>query len=465
MLEEEEGYLDSPVELDLLDDEGNDDEESPDLQVGEEIDLLSETVGDNEPIELDLGMLVGAEAIFGDSLDDNHSGFEVDPALGLALPEALEPDDGAEGLDDHDITVDESKFPGLEMDDGSEGIASEHAISLGSASDEARLPAASVPWQVAPSSATLEACVALVTGSGDAVAASSDLLWFRDDSSTPLRVAVDGSALTDVALVGATQDIALACTASGQLFRRARFASQAEQLTRFREPLRSTPGSRVQLGFGGALGTRGGRCLLWSREGALVEVLDAGDRFERIEIEGKVTAVARESATVLVARSRQRLLLSLGQAHEAPQLLSDAALLVADSPTPLLATAGQFVALAEPGHALLVSSNRGQSFRRVAGTAGATAIAGADLAAGPRFFAAIYRETSDQTEILLVDPEIAEAVCVARLDVSSEHSPSDAIDRGEWAKVARLSFDAPTGRLWAAGGFGVLNLAPNPKQA
>jgi len=457
-LEEEEGYLDSPVELDSLDDDGNDDAESPDLQVGEEIDLLSETVGDNEPIELDLGTLVGAESIFGDSLDDNDAGFEVDPALGLALPDALAPDDGAEGLDDHDITVDESKFPGLDMDDGSEGIAAEHAISLGTASDEAPLAMASVPWLVSALPASLEACVALACGAGDVVAGSSDLLWFRGDSPTPLRVAIDGSALTDVALLGAALDVALACTASGQVFRRARFASQAEQLTRFREPLRSASASRAQLAFGGALGTLGGRCLLWARDGALLELFDAGDRFERVELDGKVSAVARESATVLLARGRQRLLLSLE--NNSSEALSGPALLVAEGSAPFLATAGSAIALAEPGRALLVSTDRGKSFRRVAGSAGATAIAGAEVSGSARFFAAVYRETTDRTEILLVDPELAEAVCIARLDVPREHSPSDAIDRGEWAKVARLSFHSATGRLWATGGFGVLGFAP-----
>jgi hypothetical protein len=61
---------------------------------------------------------------------------------------------------------------------------------------------------------------------------------------------------------------------------------------------------------------------------------------------------------------------------------------------------------------------------------------------------------------LLVDPERAEAICIARLDLAGDHSASDAIERGEWAKVAALSFHAPSGRLWAAGGFGVVSFSP-----
>ncbi|MEI9951087.1 MAG: hypothetical protein WDO74_19440 [Pseudomonadota bacterium] len=458
--DEEESYLDQPIELDEFEDGGNDDQEATDLVVGEEIDVLGESIGDNEPIELDLGTIVGIDDVRSVGENDSDSGFEVDPAVGLTLPDALTPDDGSEGLDDGAITVDESKFPALEIDDGSEGIAAEREISLGSASDEARVPMAAVPWEALHPVTALEACAALAVSAQAVVAGSSDLLWFQSDSSKPLRVAVDGSALSDLVLVGADQDIALASTKSGQLFRRARFASQAEQLTRFREQLRSPHSGRPQLSFGGALGVRHGRVLLWLHDGTLLDVLDAGDRFERLEFDGKVLAVARESAAILLARGHTRTLLTLDQGPGTQVPLSGSALAVAQSAAPLLACAGSSVALAERERALLVSPDAGKSFRRVAGSASTTAIAGALLAGRARFFAAVYRETSDQSDILLIDPERAEAECIAHLDVAGEHSPSDAIERGEWAKVSCLSWHAPSGRLWAAGGFGVVSFGP-----
>src|SRR6187402_3493695 len=218
--EDEESYLDQPIELDQFEDGGNDDEEATDLVVGEEIDVLGESIGDNEPIELDLGTIVGSDELLRGDEDDNDAGFEVDPAVGLTLPDALTPDDGSEGLDDGSITVDESKFPALEMDDGSEGIAAEREISLGTASDEARVPMAALPWQTLYPLAALEACTALAVSAEAIVAGSSDLLWFRSDSAKPLRVAVDDSALSDLVLVGADRDIALASTKTGKLFRR-----------------------------------------------------------------------------------------------------------------------------------------------------------------------------------------------------------------------------------------------------
>ena len=451
---DEESYLEQPIELDAFEDGGNDDEEASDLVVGEGIDVLGEAEGDNDPIELDLGTLVRFDDARGPLDDDNDSGFEVDPAIGLALPEALLPDDGSEGLDDGAITVDESKFPALELDDGSEGVAAEREISLGSANDEAPIPLAACPWQLVRPMASLEACHVLVTTQDQVAFGSSDLLWFQSDTHIPLRVAVDGTTLADVALLGAEQDIALASTQSGQLFRRARFASQAEQLTRFRETLRLAPGSRTQISFGGCLSTRGGRTLLWTRDGTLLDVLDSGDRFEQVALDGKVLAVARESATALVARGTAHFLVQLDGMAE--RRLSLAPQRFAQGSTPLLATAHGSVALAARGQALLVSADGGTAFRHVAGSGSISSLAGAELAEGPRFFAALYRETSDQSEILLVDPERAEAEIIARLDVAHDHSPSDAIDRGEWAKVSSLSWHAPSGCLWAAGGFGVV---------
>jgi hypothetical protein len=459
--EDEESYLDDAIELDVIDDPGADDQESVGLDVGEEIDdVLGESVGDNEPVELDLGSFVGADERHADAADEHDTGIEVDPAVGLDLPDALLPDDGSEGIDDGAITVDESKFPKLEADDGSEGIAAEREISLGSASDEAPVPLAPVAWTVLKSKASFEACVALAARGASVVAASSDLLWFRSDSSAPLRLAIDGSALSDLVLHGATQDVALATTRSGQLFRRARFASQAEQLSRLRDHYKPNPGTRTALSFGGTLGSSEPRVLLHSQDGVLLDVLDAGERFERVELPGKALSVARESATVLVARERERTLVSLDGHEQTALPLGGVALAVALGSAPLLATHGDSVALADFGHAIVMSRDGGRTFRRVSGTANTTALAGAHVGVAACFFAAVYRETTDQSEILLLDPELGEALCIARLDGSGELSAADPVDRGEWAKVARLIWHSATGRLWAVGGFGVLSFAP-----
>ncbi|HEY5374391.1 MAG TPA: hypothetical protein VIK01_11950, partial [Polyangiaceae bacterium] len=87
-MDDEETYLDAPVELDAFEDGGNDDQESTSLDVGEETDILAESIGDNEPIELDLGSVVEVDDASREG-DDADMGFEVDPAVGLTLPKAL----------------------------------------------------------------------------------------------------------------------------------------------------------------------------------------------------------------------------------------------------------------------------------------------------------------------------------------------------------------------------------------
>jgi hypothetical protein len=459
--EDEESYLDDTIELDLLDDPGDDDQESTGLDVGEELDdVLGESVGDNEPIELDLGAFVGTEEHQSDDADERDLGLEVDPAVGLELPDALLPDDGSEGLDHGAIVVDESKFPGLEADDGSEGIDGEREISLGSANDEAKVPLSPVAWRAIKPKAALEACAALSARGQNIVAGSSDLLWFRGDDGAPLRLAIDGSALADLVLLGAAQDVTLAVTRSGQLFRRARFASQAEQILRVRE-FRAGLGAQSTLRFGGALGSAEARLFLVNQDGVMLEVLEGGDRFEPVELAGKAVALARESATALVAQDRERRLHFFDRQSRLVQPLAGAALQVARKSGVRLATAATSVALAEFGRAIVVSADAGRTFQSVSGTANATALAGAELASGARFFAAVYRETSDRSELLLIDPSTGHAECIAELDGNSEASGalSDPVDRGEWAKVESLCWHPETGRLWAVGGFGVLSFA------
>ena len=454
--DDEESYLHEEIELDLADDPGSDDAEASELDIGAELeDLLSEGSGDNEPIELDLGTMVELGENEGALGDQPDSELAVDPALGLDLPDALLPDDGAEGIDDRAIVVDESKFPELVSDDGSEGIAAEREITLGAVGDEARLPLAAVQYRAEKPKTALEACSALTARGTSVVLASSDLLWFRAEETTPLRLAIDGTALADVVLLGPQADVVIAATRAGQLFRRARFASQAEQLQRLRERERPLSGTRAELAFGAAHAENSGDPYVATQDGALYRILDAGERFERVELAGKVVALARESATVLVARERE-LSLVFVQAEREPIALTGSALAVARAEAPALATAQACIALSEPARALVVSHDGGRSFRGVPGTANTTALAGVNEPSGPRFYAAVYRETSDQTELCVIDPERAEAEIVARIEGGEEVDAQDPVDRAEWARVSRLVWHAESGTLWAVGGFGVL---------
>lgn len=457
--DDEETYLHEEIQLNLVDDPGSDDTEASELDIGGELDdVLAEHGGDNEPIELDLGTMVDLDEKEGSSSDEPDGEISMDPTLGLDVPEALLPDDGSEGVEDTDIVVDESKFPELVSDDGSEGIAAEREIVLGVAGDEARLPLAAVPYLVDKPKTALEACAALTARGKSVVVASSDLLWFRADETTPLRLAIDGSALADIALTGPQEDVVIAATRAGMLFRRARFASQAEQLVRFREFARAGSG-RAAFSFGAAHAEGGSSLYVATPDGTLLRVLEAGERFERVELAGKVVSLAHEGSAAIVLDAREARLVFLG-AEGGPIPLTGAALDISRSEAPLLAAAERSLALAAPVRAIVVSQDGGRTFRSVAGTASATALAGANDPSGARFYAALYRETSDETDIVVIDPERAEAQIVARISgTDGAEGDTDPADRAEWARVARLAWHAESGALWAVGGFGVLRLA------
>ena len=458
--DDEETYLQEKIELNLVDDPGSDDSESSELNIGEELDdVLQEHAGDNEPVELDLGSMVELDENERNSGDEPDGELAMDPTLGLDVPEALLPDDGSEGIDDPDIVVDESKFPELKSDDGSEGIAAEREIVLGVAGDEARLSLAAAQYRAEKPKTAFEACSASTARGKSVVVASSDLLWFRADETTPLRLAIDGTALADVALVGAREDIVIAATRTGQLFRRARFASQAEQLVRFREFHRPLSGPRAELSFGATHAEDLSSLYVATADGSLVRVSEAGERFERVELPGKIISLARESASAIVASGRDALLV-FPSTERTPVALHGPAYTVARAEAPLLATANTSIALSEPARAVLASLDGGLSFQSVPGTARATALAGVNDAAAPRFYAAIYRETSDETDIVVIDPARAEAQIVARITGADDTATADdPADRAEWARVARLSWHAESGALWAVGGFGVLRFA------
>src|SRR5688572_9428533 len=143
---------------------------------------------------------------------DDHEFSEGDDAR--AEPE------GEAGIEDHSA-VDEAAFPDLDADD--QGFTADEALfgALPDFAPEAVLPRAERSWRVDFVSEQRERCNALVAAGGTVVAGSSDLLWFDAGRETPVRVALDGTRITSLALVGEERKVALCVTAFGRLVRRA----------------------------------------------------------------------------------------------------------------------------------------------------------------------------------------------------------------------------------------------------
>jgi hypothetical protein len=460
---EEDQYLDEEVRLDLLPNDDGDDLNGPDdPAVRAEIhDLSDDPAEPGEAFEIDIGRLLEVDSDDEGGSPAEDTLFNVDPASGLALPDELGAFDDAEGVLDATVVVDESALPELDTDDASEGIRSEPEFTLGAGSDEEPAPIARELWIPTEPLTRLEACGSLAIGGAELVAGSSDLLWFHANMDAPLRVAACGSSIASVVLVGATHEIAVAATRTGQLLRRGRYASQAEPLLRFRELGSSAPGTRLGLSLSRPRDFPQDSFLLATESGLLLESSDAGEHFERLEPGGRVLALAATAATALVANGRDRSLARLAADRLDFDLhrLTGRALSVARGAKPILTQCDDVVALATPEHALVVSNDGGQTFQSVPGTAGATAITSGRYGDRTCVWATLYREADDRSELLQIDPALATALCVARLESPpAEHV--DPSDRSEWARVAALEWHVETHTLWAVGGFGVVRFAP-----
>jgi hypothetical protein len=112
---------------------------------------------------------------------------------------------------------------------------------------------------------------------------------------------------------------------------------------------------------------------------------------------------------------------------------------------------GDVFVILELGAGVRVSANGGVTFRRVAGSSRATAIAAGRLGGRLSAFAALFDAASGHTSLIWIDAASADAHIVSEL--SPDLDQEDDLD--EWSKVASLAWDADDETLWAAGPFGL----------
>jgi hypothetical protein len=456
---DDEHYLSEDLPLDPFDDGPGDDTEALELDVGVAIDELEDGGENQASDEIDLGQMLNLDADDAeDPLDDVP--LPIDLTQGLELRESPLEREGEESVDEGPIALDESKLPELDRDDGGEEIALEASDLTLASADEAGLPRAAEPWQLLTPTAPLEACNSLVAAGEHVVGASSDLLWFANGADAPLRLAVDHASVSSLILLGAQDDLAIAATRGSKLWRRARQASQAVQLVRSLDTGDALARRRRGFELARPYPALPDEFWLHAGDGTLRRSVDAGDHFAPVELPGNVVTLATGGApVVLVERDQARMLAIRGADGFEVRALTGFALAAAKTSKPLLAAEREIVALAAPQSAVLLSVDGGQSFRSVAGTAGATALCIARFRERDRLWVAIYREATDQTLIALVDVDHAQAECVAVLS-NDESDSGDPAERGEWARVSALAWHAPSSRLWAAGGFGLRSLIP-----
>jgi hypothetical protein len=414
-----------------LDDDTLDEQTSPDLKFGTDSVLPEEDDGGS-----------------GDA-----TGLEGQPTTGSDAPEdELPPDDEErDGIDERSPLVSDRDLPGL---DGDLEGAEEDGLLFGSfaAAREVRLPSADVPWRVETLAA--ERASALSVAAGAVVAGSTELLWLERGRTTPVRLALDGARIVGLALLGAEQELALAVTAAGKLLRRARLASDAERVGELgpnAELGGETPGVVLA-----AVGTAAPRSVVTALvPGHLSRSDDAGALRATIEPELRVAALSSTaSPLVAVLAGGRELALSDdgGQSFERSKLAGYARG-VAEGEAPLVAAEERVVVIADAERGVVVSSDRGRTFREVPGGANVTACAAGFHGGRPRAFLALYTEATDTTQIALVDAEDGTAQIVA---VVAGPGDDDVLPAS--ARITALGWDGE--RLFAVGEPGFILLEP-----
>lgn len=410
------------------------------------------SIDDALPADLDLGP----------SLDFGEEEADAADAFGLAEPgtgrdpepseDALPEADERDGLDDAPSGVDDADLPELDADDPDDGAAP--LFGRLPAADESSLERAAAAWSVAVLGAARERCGALALDGGTLVAGSSDLLWLDEGRAAPVRIALDGTRITSIALLGPDRQIALCVTAFGRLLRRARQSSDAERLSDWRRA--------ADLGGGAeslelcALAGEPNAVVGRLTSGRLIRSDDLGSSF--YPLDETVTAFALSPAgspLAALAKDGTTLVLSSdGGKTWSQHQLDDVAREIAGGEAPFLASEGSVIAIADGTRGVSVSSDGGRSFRRVPGCAGVTAITVGEHHGRLTAWAALYSEASDRTELALINVEEGRAELVATLTGALE----DGADSSGAARIERLVWDGR--RLAGAGDPGLVAFEP-----
>jgi hypothetical protein len=426
-------------------DDGLDDSESDELDAGVELEEDDPTLTDDVELPLDVGEIVLAR-----DEDDGASSDEVGPtgeSVGLfddATALEVDMDDSEGTVEPEDLISEE--LPALVQEDDQEGTLNEESDELVGMGEEEPPRRAELPWLELPSVGLPESRVVrsrkgLVAVGGSGVA----LVTPEGDVKTMSETL--GDAVTGL-LVDADARSVLAGTERGKLYRLVGEDGVPDELTGFRDTLALDREKALSLSLGGPTPSSRPAALLHvtAGGGVLLESTDRGVTWRKVDLGGRVLAVSSGVPPVCLVEQQDGLRLFRSEASGAFRRLAE---LSADEHTEL-ASEGDVVVLLEPGLGVRVSADGGVTFRRVNGSARATAVTAGRLGGRASAFMALFDAASGHTSLVWIDAASADAHIVSELTPDPELE--DELD--EWAKVVSIAWDADDETLWAAGLFG-----------
>jgi hypothetical protein len=423
-----------------------DDSVSEELDAGVALDDDELPVGDEVGPLLDIGEMVQSrEEEEPSGMDD--LGPEGEPGFGLFDDGGAAEwgDDDAEGAVERDDLISED-LPGLAdaADDAEEGALADEAEELFGAGEEDPPRHAELRWLDLP---PLEspACSVVRFSTGRLIAGGERVVAHEDEGASKVLAEGVGEVVEALLVDG---DDAFFATGAGRLFRVVGGAPP-EALTLGDVPLSRGTSTRVELG-GPTQATRPAVLVrVESGGGTLLESTDRGTTFRRVELGGHVLALSTGIPAVCVVELEGGPRLFRSEASGGFRKVSGD--LGVETEAPLLASDGDIIAALERGAGVKVSADGGATFRRVVGSARATAVAAGRLGGRPSAFAALFDASSGHTSIVWIDATSADARVVAELTAG----PDQEDDLDDWTKIVSLAWDSAGETLWAAGSFGL----------
>jgi hypothetical protein len=409
--------------------------------------------------ELDLGS--GWGLVEDDAADVSDEGESLERSFSSLLSDDLKESpadlvDDRDGTDDATPLVNDLELPEIDADEHGADHTPNLFGSLPTA-EESTLASAERPWPITRLAPERERCSALAAAAGAVVAGSSDLLWLDPARSAPVRIALDGTRITSLALVGEDGDLALAVTAFGRLVRRSRLASDVERLGDWRR-VADNGGSGAESLQLCQIGPRAPRTVVGRlTSGKLVRSDDDGNGFQPLETGFTAFALSPTGDPVAaLTRDGAELQLSYdGGRSWSRRELGPPARDVAGGEAPLLATFGSTLLIADRERGLVLSHDAGLTFRQVDGCVGVTACCAGALGDQSMAWAALYREASDETWLVQIDVTSGRALLIARVETSDDTDPEQG---SEAARLDCLLWDGR--RLFGAGDAGFLRIEP-----
>lgn len=399
---------------------------------------------------------------------DERSSADAGDEQGPVVPEAfygfqdLPPDgdpNASDGLVDSGTDLSEQDLPALDGDADDDGVGLLDTTSFGDPERDEELPEWSMDrWHARAVEPALPPCNAVVLTGEWVVAGGSEVWWLDHGCSVRHRTGDLGASVVALAAIDAAGVVF--SSVNGGLSRATPDRTSSACIESWRRAAGVRTHEPVTLELCSSLATPS-TLLLRTSSGRLLRSVNGGLAWSVLELHGRVLAISSTAApavALLECRGRHRLMRSDdgGTNWRVLEADPDLEVVIAEDHV-LLAADEDLLAVAATTSGVAIGTD-GTGFYRVSGCSGITALTAASVNGRGRVGIALYRELEQCSYVVMVDAVGRHAVRLGEVRAPSapDYDPDGTPD---YAKICGLAWDV-TGRLWAAGGFGIMSWAP-----